>query len=94
MLSAPTSISIEMAIVSAKPPLKALADVKLTWANGEMTIRRCAVFEKSGAPAWATLPRLPIERNGKREYVPLIDMPRELKMRILDALLEEYARRS
>lgn len=86
-------IRVELRLVNAKAPLRALADVILSWPQGEITIRRCAVFEKPGEPAWATLPRLPIERNGKREYAPLIDMPRELKTRILGALLEEFARR-
>jgi hypothetical protein len=88
-----TEIRVELALVNAKPPLRALADVILSWSGGEITIRRCAVFEKAGAPAWANLPRLPIEKEGKRQYVPLIDLPRELKQRVLDAVLEEYRRR-
>lgn len=81
----PTRISVDLAIVRAKPPLTALADVKLTWVDGEITIRRCAVFEKAGAPPWATLPRLPVDRNGKKQFVSLLDLPRDLKQRVLDA---------
>jgi len=73
--------------------LRALADVILRWPDGEITIRRCAVFEKPGNSPWANLPRLPIEKNGKRQFVPLLDLPRELKQRVLDALLDEYQRK-
>jgi hypothetical protein len=88
-----TNITVELALVNARPPLRALADVILRWSDGELTIRRCAVFEKPGAPPWANLPRLPIEKNGKRQFVPLLDLPRELKQRVLDAVLEEYRRK-
>ena len=62
----PIEIRVDLAVVKAKPPLRALADVTLRWDEGELTIRRCAVFEKPGEPAWASLPRLPVEKNGKR----------------------------
>ena len=88
-----TDITVELALVNAKPPLRALADVTLRWACGEVTIRRCAVFEKSGEPAWASLPRLPIDKNGKKAYVPLVDLPCDLKKRVLDAVLDEYRRK-
>ena len=89
----PIEIRVDLAVVNAKPPLRALADVTLRWSDGELTIRRCAVFEKSGQPSWASLPRLPIEKNGKREFVPLIDLPHDLKKRALDAVLNEYRSR-
>jgi hypothetical protein len=87
-------IRVVLAMVNAKAPLKALADVLLRWSDGELTIRRCAVFQKSGEPPWAILPRLPIEKNGKKQFVPLIDLPRELKQRVLDAVLDEYRRKA
>jgi hypothetical protein len=88
-----TEIKVDLALITAKLPLRALADVVLRWTDGEITIRRCAVFEKPGAPPWASLPRLPIEKNGKRQFVPLLDLPRELKQRVLDAVLGEYRRK-
>jgi hypothetical protein len=87
-----TSIKVELSLVIAKPPLKALADVTISWDQSEVTIRRCAVFEKPDSPPWASLPRLPIEKDGKRTYAPLIDLPRNQKQRVLDAVLSEYAR--
>ncbi len=89
-----TSITVELALVKAKPPLRALADVILRWSDGEITIRRCAVFEKPDVLPWANLPRLLIEKNGKRQFVPLVDLPRELKQRVLDAVMDEYRRKS
>ena len=88
----PIEIKIDFANFNAKPPLRALADVTLCFADGEVTIRRCAVFEKPNVPPWANLPRLPIEKHGKHTYVPLIDLPRNLKQRVLDAVLAEYVR--
>lgn len=87
-------IKIDLARVSAKPPLIALADVTLRFSEAELTIRRCAVFQKSGEPPWATLPRIPIDKNGKRTYAPIIELGRELRQRVLDAVLDEYGRRS
>ena len=87
-----TEIKVDLSIVNAKQPLRALADVTLHWSDGELVIRRCAVFQKSDEAPWATLPRIPIEKIGKREYVPLIELPRALKQRVLGAVLEEYRR--
>ena len=87
-----TGFSIHLVLVDAKPPLRALADVKLACVDGEVTLRRFAVFEKSGEPAWASVPRLPSERNGRKAYVPLIELPKDLKDRILKAVLVEYRR--
>lgn len=81
-------------MINAKPPLRALADVSLHWAGSEITIRRCAVFEKSGEPPWANLPRLPIVKKGKKQFVPLIDLPRDLKQRVLEAVLADYRRKT
>jgi len=89
-----TSILVELAIVNAKQPLKALADVSLHWEGTELRIRRCAVFEKSGQPPWATLPRLSIQKNGMREFVPIIDLSKDLKKRVLEAVLAEYRSRN
>jgi hypothetical protein len=89
----PMEIGIDLALVSAKPPLRALADVALRCPEGEITIRRCAVFQKGGEPPWGNLPRLPIEKGGKKQFVPLVDLSRELKKRVLEALLDEYRRK-
>jgi hypothetical protein len=82
---------INLANVSAKPPLRALADVTLQFSEGEVRIRRCAVFEKSGEPPWATLPRIPIEKNGKKIFVPMIELGRELQQSVLKSILQRYA---
>ncbi len=87
-------ISVKLGLISAKPPLKALADVALQIENEQITIRRCAVFEKPGEPPWTNLPGLPIEKNGKKQFVPLIDLPHELRTRVLNAVLSEYRSRT
>ena len=85
-----SEIGVDLAIVDAKAPLRALADVSLQTPDGKITIRRCAVFQRSGEPPWASLPRLLVKKNGKQQFFPLIDLPRELKVRVQDALLVEY----
>jgi hypothetical protein len=86
-------MKIDLALVTAKAPLRALADVILSCSEGGITIRRCAVFEKPGEPPWANLPRLPVDKDGKRIYVPLIEMQRDLKKRVLDAVLDAYRKK-
>jgi hypothetical protein len=88
----PISIKVDLAVVRAKLPLRGLADVTLKWSDEELTIRRCAVFQKEGQPPWASLPRLLIEKNGTKTYVPVIDLPRELKKRVLEEILTSYGR--
>ena len=86
-------ITVNLAIVNARAPLRALADVTVRGADIQVTIRRCAVFQKSGEPPWANLPRLSVEKNGTKQFVPLIDFPRELRERVLDSVLVEYRRK-
>lgn len=89
-----TQIRVELAHVNASPPLRALCDVTLAWHGGEVTIRRCAVFEKRGEPSWASFPRLPIQRGGQKTLATIIDLPAELRKRIFAAILDEYRRKS
>lgn len=84
------AISIKLARIEAKPPLRALADVTVLCECGEITIHRCAIFEKPGEPPWASLPRIPVERHGNRRFVPLVDLSRDLKKEVVDALLDAY----
>jgi hypothetical protein len=84
------NIRVLLALVNAKPPLRALADVILLWEGEELTIRRCAVFKKSGEPPWVSLPSLPIQKNGTKTYVSLVELPRELKRRVFEAVMTEY----
>ncbi len=86
------NLAVDLALVNGKPPLRALADVTLSWSDGGLTLRRFAVFEKPGEPAWASVPRLQVEKNGRKAYVPLLELPSSLKRRVLKAVLEEYRR--
>jgi hypothetical protein len=85
-------VSVQLALVAAKPPLRALADVTLRLEDSQITIRRCAVFEKPGQPPWANFPRLLIEKNGKKQFAPLFEISRTLKERVLSSILDEYRR--
>ncbi len=86
-------IAIDLALVSAKAPLVALADVNLRWPDGEVIVRRCPIFEKPGQPPWASLPKIPIQKQGKKHLAQLIEMSRDLRNSVLVALLDEYKRK-
>ena len=83
-------IRVQLALVNAKPPLRALADVILSIADGELRIRRCAVFKKPGEPPWVALPCLPIAKNGAKTYLSLVELPNELKQRVFEAVMDEF----
>jgi hypothetical protein len=85
-------IKIHLARLKAKPPLVALADVILLYPEGAITIHRCAVFEKSDQPPWAALPRIPVEKHGRRTYVSFIEMAKELERLVLAKILAEFTR--
>ena len=87
-------IKIDLSLLNAKPPLRALADVTLSFSEGEIKLRRCSVFQKEGQPPWANLPGISIQKQGKRQFVPVIELPREQKKRVVDALLDEYQRKT
>jgi hypothetical protein len=86
-------IQVTLGLLPAKPPLVALADVSLRSNDGEITIRRCAVFEKPGTPPWVSLPKLSIEKHGTKQFVALIELSRELKKLAFDAIVREYERK-
>jgi hypothetical protein len=83
-------IRISLGHVKARLPLRALADVSICFDNEEITLRRCAVFERVGSPAWVSLARISVEKNGTKRCFPLIEISRDLKKRIFDAILDEY----
>lgn len=87
-------IMVDLALVQAKPPLKAVADITLRFSGELIKIKRCAVFQKPGEPPWATLPRLSVERQGKSVFVPIVELSRSLKERVLAALINEYHRQT
>ena len=88
-------IRVQLARINASPPLrKHCLNVTLLWQGGEVTIRRCAVFEKRGEPPWVSFPRLPIQRDGQNAFATIIDLPAELRKRVFAAVLDEYRRKS
>ena len=87
-------IRISLSEIHAKPPLRALADVTLYFSTQEITLRRCTVFHKTGEPPWANLPGISIEKNGKKQFVLLIELSRDLKKRVLEFVLDEYRRKA
>ena len=66
----------------------------MVFADCELKIRRCAVFERAGQPAWATLPHLAVEKNGSKQFLPLVEMKGDAKKRVLETILDEYRRKT
>jgi hypothetical protein len=86
----PPEIGVRVSLVSAREPLRALANITLGFQDAAITLRRCAVFEKAGQPPWVSLPRLPIARHGKKSFGALVELPHELRQRVFDAVLARY----
>jgi hypothetical protein len=86
----PIALKINLTLVNASSPLKALADVTLSWEGQVLRIRRCCVFERSGSPPWANFPTIGVKEDGKKKFLLLIDLSPELKKRVLMGLLAEY----
>ena len=85
-------LNVKVAVVHAEPPLRALADVTLSFSASRITILRCPVFQQPGQAPWASLPRLAIAKGSKRHFVPLINLSSDLEKRIFSAVLSEYRR--
>src|SRR5262249_54884411 len=83
-------IEVRLAMVNAKPPLRALADVILSYSGDEIVLKRCAVFHKEGQPPWVSLPRLPIDSGAKKRFLPLVELSRALKQKVFIAVLDGY----
>jgi len=84
------NVTVNLVRVKAKPPLRALADVLLSFDKDHVVFRRCAVFERPGQQAWVTFPRLTLEKDGKKLGVELIRLSCELKRQVVSAVLDEY----
>ncbi len=66
--------------------LKAFADVTY----GDMTIKGCRVVQKDGQDPWVGFPQLTYQKNGKTVYKDVIEVPRALKKKIVDLVLDKH----
>lgn len=83
-------IKVQLRLICARMPLKALADVTLLFGEAQVRIRRCPVFEQLGLPPWANLPMLPVQTCGKHHLAPIVELGGDLKQRVLRAILDSY----
>lgn len=74
--------------------LKAFADVTLTTPLGEITLRGFRVVQKDEQPAWVALPTSSYTKDGKIVNSPLLEVTRNLKRQLTDAVLAEYHKAS
>jgi hypothetical protein len=86
------NVTVNLVRVKAKPPLRALADVLLSFGEDHVVLHRCAVFERHGQQAWATFPRLTLEKDGKKLGVELVRPSCDLRRQIIRAILDEYGK--
>jgi DNA-binding cell septation regulator SpoVG len=77
-------------IVRATKPgaLKAFADVKLFFPNGQLVVHGFSVIEQSGKSAWVGFPQKSGKTPGK--YFPVIEADGELHGEIAAAVLDAY----
>lgn len=75
-----------------KGQLKALADVTLPSALGEITARGFRVIQGDGQSPWVAFPTSRYTKNGATINKPIIDVPRGLKRDIAEAILTEFQR--
>jgi DNA-binding cell septation regulator SpoVG len=74
--------------------LKAFADVTLPTEFGEVTLRGFRVIQKDEQPTWVALPSSSYTKDGKIVNSPLLEVSRNLKRQITDAVLAEYHKAS
>jgi DNA-binding cell septation regulator SpoVG len=86
-------VTVEVKIME-RGQLKAFADVTLTTPHVEITLRGFRVVQKDEQPAWVALPSSSYTKDGKIVNSPLLEVSRNLKRQITDAVLAEYHKAS
>ena len=72
--------------VKNKGNLRAMADVRI----GRMLIRGCRVVQEEGKSPWVSLPVISWEENGETRYKTVLELPRDWKNAISDAVLKAW----
>jgi hypothetical protein len=68
--------------------LKAFADLRLSFSNGELILHSFSVIQKEGKPAWVGFPQKPGNTSGR--YFPMTEAEGELHSEIAAAILDAY----
>jgi DNA-binding cell septation regulator SpoVG len=83
-------IMVELRTVENMGKLKAFADVIVTTELGDIVIKSFRVVQDEGKEPWVGFPQIPIQKNGKIVYLPLLEISRGLKHSLQEMILEEY----
>lgn len=83
-------ILIELRILKDSGNLKAFADVIFPTPLGDITIRGFRVVQKEKADPWVGFPQTSFQKNGKTQYVHLLDVSRRLRSELQNMILKEY----
>jgi DNA-binding cell septation regulator SpoVG len=89
--SAPITVEVKK---MERGQLKAFADVTLSTSLGEITMRGFRVVQKDDQPAWVALPTSSYTKDGKIVNTQLLEISRNLKRQLCDAVLAEYHKAS
>jgi len=73
--------------LSTSGPLKAFASVDI---GGRWKIHDCRVVQQDGKAAWVSLPQGSYERDGKKRWYPIVEVPDTVKNAIQDAVLAAW----
>lgn len=77
-------IKVNKVTPMTKGNLRAFVEVQV----GEIIIRDCRVVQQPGQNPWVSMPARSYEKDGKTQWISLVEMPRELKAKVEQVVLE------
>ena len=87
---APT-VTVERIIpVNSSGALRGFASVDV---GGKMKVHDCRIVKNGNQAAWVALPQGSYEKDGKRRWYPIIELPDAVKDAIQRAVLEAWVER-
>jgi hypothetical protein len=83
-------IKIAFDLFDGSSSLKAFAHLTIPTSFGEITVKRFKVFEKDDEDYWVALPSESFTKNGKRIFIPHVDMPKHIQRELGKKIISEY----
>ena len=86
-------IFIEIKILDNPNKLKAFADVTFTTSIGELCVKSFRIVDpEDGKALWVGFPQTSFQKNGKTQYIQLLELGKKARHQLQDKILEEYAK--
>ena len=83
-------IKIAIELLDGSSSLKAFAHLTFPTPLCEITFSRFKIFENEEKKLWVALPSEVFTKNGKRRFIPLIDIPKHIQKDLGRKILSEY----